>query len=372
MPLPDSQGEANDLPLSAPASRPLPIDPEREPANESTSSEEPRSERNWLVILAVLGSLLLIGGLYYWLFLADDINGAPESNYSTGTEEGGAAEARQFFVMTEANVRDRPTTVGSTILGKMPRGSAVTGVVKLGEDGTSEWLELADGKGFIATVNLGEVQPPEITRALNDRIWMTDGPIDIWAQADMSSSLLDRVGEGSKLTLAGLTANDFIEVKLGKGGVGYIANGADILSRLGGKPIDIAFNPQTCVFGGELGAEFAKIGARLRAQWQELENREFPDEEAREKAYASAEGRSSFVKLPRSYKGLSLTAIAQHYESQSLYFSDPPSKVIAVFRDQGFRIDANGNFASTELYAGISATRGEGAGYGKSELGCGV
>lgn len=342
------------------------------PDVEAGLQDEPEPKRHWLVIVAVAGSLLLIGGLYYWLFLADDVGGAQESGYSTGAEEGAAAETKQFFVMTEANVRDRATTVGSTILGKMPRGSAVTGVVKLGEDGTSEWLELADGKGFIATVNLSEVEPPEIARALNDRIWTADGPIDIWAQADSASTLVDRVGEGTKLTLSGLTANDFIEVKLRQGGVGYIADGADILSRLGGKPIDIIFNPQTCVFGGELGAEFAKIGARLRAQWQELENREFPDEEARDKAYASAEGRSSFVKLPRSYKGLSLTAIAQHYESQSLYFADPPSKVIEVFRGQGFRIDANGNFASTELYAGISSTRGEGASYGKSELGCGV
>ncbi|MBL0923548.1 MAG: hypothetical protein IBJ12_03650 [Sphingomonadaceae bacterium] len=372
MPPSVDDGEANELPQPVSASPPLPVDAEPGISNEPTSSEKAESGRNWPVVLAVLSSLLFIGGLYYWLFLADDINGTQESSYGTGAQEGDTAEAKQFFVMTEANVRDRATTIGSTILGKMPRGSAVTGVVKLGEDGTSEWLELADGKGFIATVNLGESEPPEIAKALNDRIWTADGPIDIWAQADSASTLVDRVSEGTKLTLSGLTANDFIEVKLRKGGVGYIANGADILSRLGGKPIDITFNPQTCAFGGEIGMEFAKIGARLRAQWQELENREFADEEAREKAYSSAEGRSSFVKLQRSYKGLTLTAIAQHYESQSLYFADPPDKVIDVLRDQGFRIDANGNFASTELYAGISATRGEGAAYGKSELGCGV
>ena len=330
---------------------------------ESVGEDEP--ERNWLIIAAIVGSIILIGGLYYWLFLADDMRGAPATSYSSGPEDKESAQAKQFFVMTEANVRDRATTVGSTILGKMPRGSAVTGVVKLGEDDTSEWLELADGKGFIATINLGEAEPPEIAKALNDKVWAADGPIDIWAQADTASTLIDRVAEGTKLTFSGLTANDFIEVKLGKGGVGYVANGAAILARLGGKPIDIDFNPQTCNFGGELGAEFAKISARLRAQWQELEGREFTDEEAREKAYAAAEGKSSFVRLPRSFEGLSLTAIAQHYESQSIYFADPPAKVIEAFRANGFRIDGNGNFAATELYAGISATRGEGAVYGK-------
>ena len=58
--------------------------------------------------------------------------------------------------------------------------------------------------------------------------------------------------------------------------------------------------------------------------------------------------------------------------SISLYFADPAAKVMGVFRAKGFRISRDGQFPSTELYAGISATRGEGAAYGKSELGCGV
>ncbi|HEV7233426.1 MAG TPA: hypothetical protein VGN36_04210, partial [Sphingorhabdus sp.] len=92
----------------------------------------------------------------------------------------------------------------------------------------------------------------------------------------------------------------------------------------------------------------------------------------REKALGSIEGKSTYAKLARSFEGLSLTAIGLHYESQSLYFADPPAKVIEIFREKGFRIDGNGNFPSTELYAGISGTRGESAAYGKSELGCGV
>jgi uncharacterized membrane protein YvbJ len=111
------------------------------PGPEPILPEEDEPKRNWLIIVAVIGSIILIGGLYYWLFLADDMRGATDTSYSTGVADGEKAEARQFFVMTEANIRDRATTVGSTILGKMPRGSAVTGVVKLGEDGSSEWLE---------------------------------------------------------------------------------------------------------------------------------------------------------------------------------------------------------------------------------------
>lgn len=328
--------------------------------------------RNWLFLVSVVGSAFVIGALYFWLFIMDDLRGPSAGEVSNASEAGVTLEAKQMFAMTEANIRDRATTVGSQILGKLPRGSAVTGVVKLGMDGTSEWLELSDGKGFIAVVNLADIKPPEIVKSLNGKVWVTDTVQDIWAQPDSSASLVNRVRAGTKLTLSGLTLNDYIEVRLSNGGFGYLADGAAILSRLGGRPITISFNPQTCSFGGELSAEFSKIGARLKSQWTELENREFVDDEARDKAYAAAEGKSSYVKLQRSFDGLSLTAIAQHYESQSLYFSDPPEKVIEVFRKKGFRIGSDGAFPSTELYAGISVTRGEGAAYGKTELGCGV
>lgn len=331
--------------------------------------EEPGPERNWLVILAVVGSLLLIGGTYYWLFIADDISGGSLS--TAGTSESSPTIAQvQLFTITNANIRDKPTTSGSTILGKLPRGSAISGVVKVAEDG-SEWLELSEGKGFVATVNLVELQPPELVQRLGDRNWTADGRIDVYAAA-AGRELLDSISAGTVLKLSGLTADGALEVKLPDGRIGYILQGKEILARLGGKPVAIAFNPQTCNFGGELGAEFAKIGTRLKAQWQALEDTEFADDEARDKAFAAAEGKSSYVKLARSFEGLSLTAIGQHYESQSLYFADPPAKVIDTFRAKGFRIDGNGNFPSTELYAGISATRGEGTAYGKSELGCGV
>ena len=329
-------------------------------------------KRPWLLPSAIVVGVIMIGALYFWLFIMDDLGGAPTDPKNASTAVDATLESKQLYAMTEANIRDRATTVGSQILGKLPRGSAVTGVVKLGMDGSSEWLELSDGKGFIAVINLAEFQPPEIAKALNDKIWIADAALDIWIQPDTASGLLERVSAGTRLTLAGLTANDFIEIKLGKGGVGYLADGAAILGRLGGKPVAIRFNPQTCSFGGDIDAEFAKIATRLRTQWADLESKEFTDEEAREKAYAAAEGKSTYVKLQRSFEGLSLTAIGQHYEAQSLYFADPAAKVIETFRSKGYRIGADGTFPSTELYAGVSATRGEGAAYGKSELGCGV
>lgn len=338
-----------------------------EPISKSSSQK-----KRWLFPAVAAGGVLAVVALYFWLFILDDLGSNTGEKTTASTAVDATLESKQLFAMTEANIRDRATTVGSQILGKLPRGSAVTGVVKLGMDGSSEWLELSDGKGFIAVINLSEFQPPEISKPLNDRVWTADSALDIWIQPDTTSGLLERVSSGTRLTLAGLTTNDFIEVKLGKGGVGYLADGAAILARLGGKPVAIRFNPQTCSFGSDIDAEFAKIAARLRAQWAELESKEFVDEEAREKAYAAAEGKSAYVKLQRSFEGLSLTAIGQHYEAQSLYFSDPAAKVIETFHSKGYRVGADGTFPSTELYAGISATRGEGAAYGKSELGCGV
>jgi zinc-ribbon domain len=377
IPAPDQQPPVDAQPVPIEEAAPLPTlnegadyTPEYDPP--VGIIDDPKPPRNWLLPVAVVATLLVIGALYFWLFVADDMTTSSGSSYGNSIEAGETTEPKQMFAMTEANIRDKPTTVGSNILGKLPRGSAVSGVVKLGEDGTSEWLELTDGKGFVGVVNLSDTEPPEIAKALNNKIWIADTAVDIWRVADSTDALLDRVSAGTKLTLVGVTANDFIEVKLPKGGVGYLADGAAILARLGGKPVAIAFNPQTCNFGGELGAEFARIGTRLRAQWQQLEDKEFVDDEARNKAYAAAEGKSVYVKLPRSFEGLSMTAIAQHYEAQSLYFADPPAKVIEVFRTKGFRIGNDGTFPSTELYAGITATRGEGAAYGKSELGCGV
>ncbi|MFN3452303.1 MAG: hypothetical protein ACK4ZE_09110 [Sphingorhabdus sp.] len=316
-------------------------------------------------------TLLVLGGLYFWLFVFDDMqssSGEPSAEQSINA----TAEAQIFFTMTEANIRDKPTTAGSVILGKLPRGSQVTGVVQPGSASTTGWVVLSDGNGFVAMVNLSTSKPPELVTLLKDQPWIVDAAVDVWATAALGSALLDRVRAGTTLRLVGLTSDDFLEVKLADGSYGYLADGQSILARLGGKPIAIGFDPQTCAFSGEIGAEFAKIGARLRAQWQTLEATEYADDAARENAYAEVEDKSSYIRLRRSFDGLSLTGLGQHYESQSLYFADPPAKVIAVFRDKGFSIGPDGVFRATELYAGISSTRGEAAAYGKTELSCGV
>ena len=86
----------------------------------------------------------------------------------------------------------------------------------------------------------------------------------------------------------------------------------------------------------------------------------------------AVEGRSSYEKLQRSYEGLTVTAIGQHYESQSVYFAEPAARVIEVLRAKGYRVGKDGSIPSADLYAGVGAATAEGARYGKSDLTCGV
>jgi uncharacterized protein YgiM (DUF1202 family) len=334
-------------------------------------SAKSAANRDWRMPFVAVVAVLAMAALYFWLFIADDLKRGSDMP-TTEAGEASNPDAQIFFAMTDANLRSKPTLSGSDILGKLPRGSQVTGTIQPGSGVDGGWLELSDGNGFVALVNLSQNKPPALVKALNDQLWVADGLIDVWATTLADSNLLDRLREGAQLTLVGTTADNFVEVKLADGRYGYLADAPSILARIGGKPIAIGFNPQTCSFSGEIGAEFAKIGAQLRAQWQALEAKEFANEAARQKAYAAVEGKSKYLRLRRSFEGLSLTGLAQHYESQSLYFDDSPAKVMDVFRAQGFDIGRDGLFTGTELYAGIAATRGEGAAYGKTELGCGV
>lgn len=335
------------------------------------ANHPPAKKSNWLLIGGVAGAIALVIA-YYFIFLHDDASSGLEDRVADQPVEAEAAVAKVYYAMLEANIRDKASTQGSTVLGKLPRGESASGKVILGEDGTSDWLELADGKGFVALVNLSEIEPPELSKMLDDKKWTANEALDVWAQPDPASTLIERVAAGTSITLVGLTANDYVEVKLPKGGVGYIAGGEHIAKLASGKPIAIAFNANTCSFGPELDAMFATIGNRVRANYKALENKEYPSEEARSKALASIEGRSTFQKLERNFEGLTVTAIAQHYESQSVYFAEPASRVIEVFRSKGLRIGRDGSIPSSDLFAAIGSAAGEGGRYGKSDLSCGV
>ena len=318
-------------------------------------------------------AVLLLLLAYYLLFLRHDFTRNEPAPKKQPTAQP-VVEQLQFFAVTQANVRDRPSTAGTTILTRLARGDLVQGTIVTGEDGSTSWLKLADGKGYVATANLSEDERPEIVRILGDRVWKADKALDIYTEAAASAVVYEQVTAGTALTLYGLTASDFVEVKLKRGGVGYIADGARIAeaSSAKGPPISVAFNPASCDFGGQLEVAFGKLNAKSRAAYRAIDQTEFASDEARDRALVAFEGKSYYQRLERSYNGLSITGIAQHYESQSVYFADTPDRVLSVFRAAGHKIGRDGQFTNTEIYAGIGATVGAGRKFGKTELSCGV
>jgi hypothetical protein len=107
-----------------------------------------------------------------------------------------------------------------------------------------------------------------------------------------------------------------------------------------------------------------------------VEDAKYPDDDARDAAIAKyrqrTEGKSVVIPLERSFHTLTVTGLAQHYESQSVYFADPPEKVRKVFRSIGYRVGKDGKLPSGEIYAGIDPAPKGNASYGKTDLGCGV
>jgi hypothetical protein len=334
---------------------------------------------NKWIIGGGIAALLLMAGVYYALFLSDDVGrnkgGTPLAT-PTAPVVAAEAEATVFYAVSQANIRDAATAQNSNVIGKLQRGQSMPGKRIKGTDGISDWIEFSDGKGFMSATYLIETAPPKLVKILGDRQWTADKPVTVWQSPDSSSTVLDQVGKGTVLTLVGLTENDFIEIKLKKGGVGYISEGTRIATqevKPAITPIAIALRPETCSFGSALEAQFNQMNKKAGAKREAIMNGNYPTPDAKQAALeaydGASEGRSVFADFKREYKGLTVTGIAQHYESQSIYFADPPEKVIEVFRSQGFGIDASGNFKNDELYTSIGkASRAN----SKSELSCGV
>ncbi len=339
--------------------------------------QQGRSGRIW--IIAGVALFLGLAAAYYFVFLQDDLaskGGVPTQ--AAAAPAAALAAPITLYAVTRANIRDKPSTSGSSITGTLARGITATGKLKAGQSAEDNWLELADGAGFISVVNLSETAPPQIIKLLGDKTWKADGPIDIWASAG-GGDLIDRASKDTPLTLVGLVSGDYIEIKLRSGGVGYIPGGARVIALLetpSAPPITMTFRPDSCDFGGGVGVLFAQLSRQSDARRAAIENRDYANPDARQTALETYdqknESRSIFTKVTREYKGLTITGVGIHSESQSVYFDDSPAKVIAVFKQSGYNIRGNGEFQTNELYAGIGPAAKQDRNYGNSYLNCGV
>ncbi len=285
-----------------------------------------------------------------------------------------AGQEAQLYVIADANVRERPTAQGTGIKNKIARGTRVTGKMQTGEDGKSLWLKLADGSGYVGAVNLSGTEPPTLSRLFNDGEWYPTRPIELRAAPNMSSVVLDTAPLGTPLILAGLTDTGFAEAKLKKGGVGYfLASGFTF--EFGGKPVDIKLSLSDCGFGQELGSLLATLEDRRAGDSNAALAKAYPSDEARDAALQAADSQSRYEKMNRTFQGLHLVAIGQHYESSSLYFSNDPGEVRRVFSGLGYSVANDGAIVgdgSAVLGASIGRATDEGARYGQSELSCGA
>jgi Double zinc ribbon len=325
-----------------------------------------------LVSAGVLLALLMVlfwFNRYEWMGMTPPVAG--KSN--TAGASANVGKAVTMYVIANANVRDAATAKGSKVVGKAVRGAKLSGVMQVGDDGTSNWLKI-DGTGqFVSQVNLSENEPPKLARFI-DKVWRASREILIRASANANATVLETVPEGGPIQLIGITDSGFAEVLIKTGGVGYFdASGIDLTAD-NGAPIALTLSEGNCEFGPEMDKIFAALDARTAKENENALRGPFANDEAQDEATSILEGKSHYTRIIRSFSGLSITGIAQHYESSSIYFAEPQDKVIAAFRKAGYSVNEDGEIQGRvdNFMASIGRSEGLAKAYSKTDLSCGA
>ncbi len=273
--------------------------------------------------------------------------------------EQAAEQTQTRFVTAKANIRNRSAVTGSAIVGQVERGARLTGVLVAGPDARYPWLELADGRGFVSSVNMAVQAPPALARSFADVAWFAQGRTVLLAAPYESSSPVETVADRARVVLTGITANGFVEVKRSGGGVGYFRAPAGFDPERQPDPIAFRLSDSGCDYGPEMEALFAS----------------FVDD-FRRTARPEDEGSSQYRRIDRTMLGLTVTAIGIHSEASSIHFREDAAQAIQAFRAAGYQFIEDGQFGSNsimrpkdEVYgAGIrqsddTETRRQGASY---------
>ncbi len=327
-----------------------------------------------LAIIAIAG----LGSAYYFGFMrTGPADAGAGTAVSAVTQDIIAPEVKQFYAATQARLRDRPTITDSSVTGKLLRGDAVSGVIVNGASAGELWLKLAEDKGFVNLVNLTETPAPALQKKFGQKIIELPGAAKLLKSPARNGEITERLRQGTSVTVSGITDNGYLEVIRKTGGVGYIAGGVEIIADLE-KPdlppaIAIKIDANGCAAGPEIDAVFKQIQNRQAAGLRAVEEAKYPNDDARDAAIARYrqrnEGKTVTVPLNRSFRGLTVTGVGVHPESQSVYFSETPEQVRQVFRGAGYRVGRDGKLPSREIYASIDAGNSR---LGKTDMGCGV
>lgn len=352
-----SGAESATDPIASPAIAPAPVPGPGMDVEADSASPAPR--RSGLILGgAALLAVAIGGGAWLGLSSTEEKSGTVES--TAGEQHRAAAEAATLYAVAEANLRDRASLQGSKIVGSLKRGEKAAGTLVTDERG-KQWLKLDSGSGFVSLANLAKSAPPPLASLDgSDRITTAQCTVLETAAAGAASKMV--LKPGAAVRLVGATADGFTEVGLPGGGVGYIpaasacatepspARGA-VANSL------IQFDARSCELGPELEPYFER--ARKTRDGQNIEETveeyDFP--------------------VDKRFRGLRVTAVIVGYEWQGVAFGDPAGKVQAAFRQMGFKIDKNGDFAVDDDVAvstTIRPTDASSRSRGQSQLICGV
>lgn len=226
-------------PYQAPAAYTAP------PAYDERVYEEParRPLWPWLVGAAALVAVALAAYGFLndgpSLQPLDDKTLAEQSSEAAATAEEPTIikPAESLYISADANVRDKPTISGTKIVGKLTRGTAVTGDVVAGNQG-QRWLRLTGKEHYISLVNLSETPMPALASMSNsDMAIVNRCPMQTWPTAE--SPVKVTLKPGNKVKLIGLTGNGYAEFSLPQGGVGYVPReGQPCLAGADAEPIE--------------------------------------------------------------------------------------------------------------------------------------
>ncbi len=236
--------------------------------------------------------------------------------------EQATAQIQTRFVTAKANIRNRPAVTGSAIVGQVERGARLTGALVPGPDARYPWLELADGRGFVSSVNLAAQAPPALARSFADVAWFAEGRTVLLAAPYESSSPVETIADRARVILTGVTGNGFVEVKRSGGGVGYFRapDGFDPERQV--QPIQFRLSDRGCDYG---------------AQFQLLFSQSFGSNQPM--AGAGDGVASRYQAIEREMLGLNVTAIGRHSGSSSIHFQESASQVADAFAAAGYSVN---------------------------------
>lgn len=136
-----------------------------------------------------------------------------------------------YWANREVRVRRAPGTA-SPAFGSLKRGELVRGVQVRGPSGEGAWIRVEAGQfagGYAWIKNFSTAERPVLILTAG-RSRKLAGARSIYAEPDLTSTVLVSVGAGAPVTLAGLTTGGWWELALDGGGVGYVERETEFAS----------------------------------------------------------------------------------------------------------------------------------------------